>query len=141
MIPQRATGHLKRQMPPTTTKSIPTTLPFDRFWAWLQVHPNCILRAGTPEAVLFDDEDLHWHFGTEEGSLLVQLIRGKRIEGELMVQPTEVAYVQAQPGETDGEFLFELVSEAENVRLSAYFFVLSHGYDEEEPITPGRWTH
>ena len=56
------------------------TLAFDAFWTWLQAHPNCIIRAGTPEAVLYDDEDLHWHF-TAEGSdtLVVQVLRGKRL--------------------------------------------------------------
>ena len=33
----------------------PFTLPFEKFWNWLVTHPNCILRAGTPEAVLYDD--------------------------------------------------------------------------------------
>ena len=42
------------------------TLPFERFWKWLKHHPNCILRAGTSEAWLYDHEDLHWHL--EEGA-------------------------------------------------------------------------
>src|ERR671935_111677 len=29
------------------------TLSFGAFWTWLQAHPNCILRAGTPEVVLY----------------------------------------------------------------------------------------
>ena len=33
------------------------TLTFDKFWTWIQAHPNCILRAGTPESVIFDDDD------------------------------------------------------------------------------------
>ena len=41
------------------------TLPFDTFWNWLMLHPNCILRAGTADAVIFDDDDLHWHFAQE----------------------------------------------------------------------------
>ena len=35
-----------------------STLTFDRFWRWLKRHPNCIVRAGTPDATLFDQEDL-----------------------------------------------------------------------------------
>ena len=38
-----------------------TTLSFDEFWEWLMGHPNCILRAGTPDTILFDDEDFYWH--------------------------------------------------------------------------------
>ena len=40
---------------------VTTTLPFEKFWMWLQAHANCILRAGTPEALLSDPEDYHWH--------------------------------------------------------------------------------
>ena len=62
------------------------TLPFDAFWSWLQAHPNCIIRAGTPEAVLYDDDDLHWHFSAEgPDTFLVQLQRGKKLVGEMMV--------------------------------------------------------
>ena len=117
------------------------TLSFDAFWAWLQAHPNCILRAGTPEAVVYDDEDLHWHF-TAEGSdtLVVQLLRGKKLVGEILLAPAEVTYVQGAAGEDD-EYVFELVSETETDRVAAYHFVLAHGYDAEEPLTPGRAVH
>lgn len=119
----------------------PTTIPFETFWRWVQAHPNCIVRAGTPESVLFDDDDLHWHFSTEEdGVKLVQLIRGKKVLGEIVLQPSDIAYVEVQPGEPD-EFHFECISEAPDSRLAAYHFVLSHGYDQEEPLTPGRFVH
>jgi hypothetical protein len=125
-----------------TAEPAATTLSFDRFWGWLQAHPNCVLRAGTPEAVLYDDEDLHWHF-TAEGpdTLLVQLIRGKRLVGELLVLPAEIAYVQGEPAEGEDEYVFELVSESESDRVAAYHFVLSHGFDEDEPVRTGRAVH
>ncbi len=41
------------------------TLAFDEFWRWLVLHPNCIVRAGTADSVLYDDDDLHWHFANE----------------------------------------------------------------------------
>ena len=48
-------------------------------------HPNCIVRAGTPEAIMYDDEDLHWHFAVEGTStLLVQVLRGKRLMGWML---------------------------------------------------------
>ena len=111
----------------------PLTLPFETFWSWLVAHPNCILRAGTPEAVLYDDEDLHWHFAAESTqTLLVQVIRGKRLMGELLVEPEQVTYVQGGTADREDEFVFELVSEGEADRVVTYFFVLVHAYDGEE---------
>lgn len=110
----------------------PFTVPFDRFWAWLVTHPNCILRAGTPEAVLFDDEDLHWSFMVEdEHTLLVQVLRGKRLVGELAIDPEQVAYVEAVPSEQPDEFVFEAISETESDRFAAWVFVLVHGWEDE----------
>jgi hypothetical protein len=109
-----------------------STLPFDTFWNWLMSHAGCILSAGTPEAVLYDDEDLHWSFAAEEESLVVQLLRGKRAVGELFLGSEQVAYVEWGPGEREGEFAFDLVQETETDRVMAYHFVLSHGYEEHE---------
>jgi hypothetical protein len=117
----------------------PLTLPFQAFWSWLVLHPNCILRAGTPEAVLYDDEDLHWHFAAEGAdTLLVQILRGKRFMGEILLTPEQVTYVEGAAGEEEGEYLFELIAETEQDRVAAYFFVMTHGYDAEEPAAPGR---
>jgi hypothetical protein len=108
-------------------------LAFEAFWSWLATHPNCILRAGTPEAVLYDDDDLHWAFGVEdEATLLVQLLRGKRLVAELLVEMEQVAYVEAVPQERAEEHVFELISEAESDRFAAYHFVLVHGFGEED---------
>jgi hypothetical protein len=110
-----------------------TTMPFDTFWTWLTQHPDCIVRAGTPEAVLFDDDDLHWLFSRdEEGPLVVQLVRGKRLIGELLLETQQVAYVEVGLGENPDEHVFELVAETERERFVPYFFVLAHGFDEGE---------
>lgn len=116
------------------------TMPFDAFWRWLMTHANCILRAGTPESVLYDDDDLHWHFAAEEPStLLVQVLRGKRLLGELLLDPEQISYVQTLPPETTDEHIFELMVENEQDRFAAYFFALVHGMDEEESgFSPGR---
>lgn len=124
-----------------STATEPVTLPFDVFWSWLLGHPNCILRAGTPESVLYDDDDLHWFFATEASFLVVQLMHGKRPLGELFLDPEQVTYVEGQPGEQEGEFVFELISEGETERLATYFFVLVHGYDEEQDDTPHQRVH
>ena len=117
----------------------PLTLAFEPFWSWLATHPNCIVRAGTPETVLYDDDDLHWHFASEGSTTrLVQVLRGKRLVAELLVEPEEVSYVQGAAGEEEGEFLFELIAESETEQAVSWFFVLSHGYDTESGSTPGR---
>jgi hypothetical protein len=117
----------------------PFTLPFATFWSWLMSHPNCILRAGTPEAVLYDDEDLHWHFAAEgEHTLLVQVLRGKTLLGELLLEPSQVSYVQLVPPERPDEHTFELMSDVETEPFTAYFFVLTHGWEEETLHSPGR---
>lgn len=117
----------------------PFTLPFDAFWKWLNTHPNCIIRAGTPEAIIYDSEDLHWHFtAEEEDARLVQILRGKMLIGELLVDPENVTYVEGVPGEVDEEFAFELILETEADRTVAYFFVLTHGYEEERTFSRTR---
>ncbi len=111
-----------------------TTLSFDTFWSWLQHHVNCIQRVATADAVLFDDEDLHWYVGALDGGDVVQVIRGKRLMGEIVVDPERVAYVQALGEEQQGEYLFEAISETETDRLVAYSFVLVHDLaDDAEP--------
>lgn len=115
------------------------TLPFATFWQWLMIHPNCILRAGTGEAVIYDDEDLHWHFVSFQGGTLgVQVLRGKRMVGELFVDPEQITYVQGVLGEVEEEHIFDLISETETDRFARYFFIMAHGYEDEEPVPPGR---
>jgi hypothetical protein len=116
------------------------TLSFEEFWEWLSTHPNCILRVGTPEAVIFDDDDYHWHFAAsvDDAMPVVQVGRGKRLLGEVVLVPDQVSYVQGSPGDQEGEYLFELISETETERFVAYFFVLVHGYDGEGSYSPSR---
>lgn len=117
------------------------TLTFETFWQWLLQHPNCILRAGSQDAVLFDDEYLHWSFSAEEPAAYAQLIRGKRLVGELVIETSRVAYVQAMPEEPEGEWAFELVDEAGTELVAAYFFVLSHSFDESSIPGSDRAVH
>lgn len=115
-----------------------TTLTFDRFWKWLKRHPNCILRAGTADAFMYDAEDLHWHLEEDEDRLpSVQLVRGKQILAELLIEPREVMFVQTMPdpdGEA-GQFVFELVGGAAEP-APLYHFVVAHGFDEEAAHRP-----
>lgn len=125
--------------------AVATTLTFDKFWAWLAGHVNCIVRAGTPEAVLFDHEEFHWTLTPEdERTFVVQVARGKELVGELVVYPTEIAYVQTEPGEQEGEWLFECVVEGESAREVAYHFLMAHEYEAEHTRGAGgaeKWKH
>ena len=123
------------------TASVALTLPFDKFWSWLQAHANCILRAGTPDAILFDQDEYHWHLASEEeATLLVQLVKGKDLIGEIVVLANEIAYVNSVGGDNE-EFVFECVVETPSGREVAYHFVMTHEYDAEEPSSNRRWTH
>jgi hypothetical protein len=118
-----------------------TTLPFDTFWSYLQAHPNCILQAGTPEASLHDDEDFHWHFTSEpDGTLVVEVIRGKKLIGDLAIPPAQIAYVQVEAGEHE-EFRFDCIGEGEKDRVVHAYFVMSHAYEGDAGSNPDRWTH
>ncbi len=108
---------------------------------WLQAHANCILRAGTPDVMLFDHDDYHWHLAAEdELTLIVQLVRGKELVGEIVVMAGDIAYVTSEPNENE-EFIFECVIESEASREVAYHFVMAHGYDDTDFPSLRRWTH
>jgi hypothetical protein len=107
-----------------------STLSFEDFWTWVVAHPNCILRAGIQNSVFYDDEDYHWYFAHDEtDTYLVQVIRGKRLVGEFVVDRQGVAYVQSMEGEQEGEVLFEAVAVEGAATPLVCFFVMSHGYN------------
>ncbi|MBX5480475.1 MAG: hypothetical protein IRZ16_01310 [Myxococcaceae bacterium] len=113
-----------------------TTLKFERFWKWLREHANCILRAGTDEVWLFDDDDLHWHLEEDaHRSPVVQLMRGKRVLAELVMDVRDVLFVQAtpegQPQNGEQPTLFELVTAGGDENFGAYHFLMAHGFDRE----------
>ncbi|OGQ92121.1 MAG: hypothetical protein A2289_04995 [Deltaproteobacteria bacterium RIFOXYA12_FULL_58_15] len=110
-------------------------IPFDRFWNWVQDHPNCILRVASPNMVLYDDDDYHWYFGAdEENACFVQVLRGKRYVGELVLDPTQVGSVTSEPA-GDEEFVFDLL---DSERHFICQFVLSHAFEESDPALPAR---
>ena len=116
------------------------TLPFERFWKWLKHHPNCILRAGTSETWLYDQDDLHWHLeDSPERRASVQLSRGKQVLGEMALDVRDVAFVQATlDSEEDGErrYLFEVVGGDKAEPYAVYHFLVAHGF-EDEPHAAG----
>lgn len=127
-----------QRQPQLLTQSV---LSFDEFWRWLQGHPNCILTAGTADTILCDHEQFHWHFAQDEDQRpLVQLIWGKNLIGELVLNPRDITYVQCER-RGDEEFLFECVTVTNNDPSAAYLFTLSHDYNSNEPVKTGRFMH
>jgi hypothetical protein len=122
--------------------AVATTLTFEKFWKWLTGHANCIVRAGTAECVLVDHDDFHWTLTTEDDhTLVVQLSRAKDLVGELLIFPADVAYVQVEPSETEGEWMFECIVETEKAREVAYHFVMAHEYEDADHRREDKWTH
>lgn len=113
-----------------------STLSFETFWAWVQQHSNCLVRVGTSESMLYDDEDFHWYIGPDRSELVVQMIRGKRLMGEILVDPEKVTYIQALGEERQGEHVFEAILETPVDRMASYTFVLTHGLEENTPESP-----
>ena len=71
-------------------------------------------------------------------TLLVQVLRGKRLVGELLLDPEQVAFVQGVPPEREEEHVFELISETDSERIAIFFFVLVHGFEDESSATQAR---
>lgn len=116
-------------------------LSLEAFWRWAAAHYNCILRAGAEQCVIYDQPYLHWHLISEEDDLLIaQVIRGKDLITELVVDAQQVRYVESNTQE-DGNVLFELVGEVQGEPLSLYHFLMAHGYEDETPQRRHEWTH
>ncbi len=115
-----------------------TTLTFERFWKWLKTHASCIVRAGTVDTFLHDQDAFHWNIEEDhERNPVVQLVWAKQLVGELVLDARDVLYVEATPDEEDGrgaagQFLFDLVGGSQEEPYSVYHFVLAHGFEEEK---------
>lgn len=115
----------------STTQTAPLT--FDAFWRWLADHRNCVLRVGAGDAVLFDHELAHWEFFDEpDNRAVVQLIVGKNLMGEIVIERSDVLFVQVQPDVEDparGAFVFDCIGGPRNESYPLYHFVLSHNME------------
>lgn len=116
---------------PQSTPTQPLT--FDQFWRWLMDHRNCVVRAGTADVALMDNELLHWDFFDEEdGRAVCQAIVGKSLVGELVIERSDVLFVQAQPdleNPTSGYWAFECIGGPREESYPLYHFVLTHGME------------
>ena len=108
---------------------------FETFWAWLKQHMNCILRAGTSEAFLYDHESLHWQLEEDpDGNPNAILVLGKVVIAELLIEANEILFVQITPDKSGEEpqYLFELFGGPREEPYPLYHFVLTHGFEGEE---------
>lgn len=122
-----------------------STLSFDRFWRWLKHHSNCIIRAGTQDVWLHDYEDLHWHLDEDpDRNPVVQLVRGKQLLAEIVMDVRDALFVQATPEGAEGgerQFLFEVVGGGREEPYGVYHFLLAHAFDEEGTHQGGGLKH
>ena len=111
------------------------SLTFDRFWTWIQEHPNCVLRCGSADVTLFDHDDFHWlFFDEEERRAVVQLLKGKDLVGELVMAGREVREVALLPDPeagAEGHVLAELTGGPKEDPQVLFHFLLSHGFEPE----------
>jgi hypothetical protein len=110
-----------------------TTLAFDRFWRWIKRHPHCILRAGTADAFLYDQDDLHWYLDEDDDrSPTIQLLRGKALLAEIAIDTRDLLFVQStpDPGGEEGQHVFEVIGGGDEP-YPVYHFVMAHGFEEE----------
>lgn len=108
----------------------------EAFWQWLQGHPNCVIRAGSPDATLFDHDDFHWVFFDEEDRQgIIQVLKGKDLVGELVIPRRHIREVRLGPDleSPEGHFLAELLGEGEEEPEALFHLVLSHGFEEPPP--------
>lgn len=119
-------------MSSTTSQAQPLT--FERFFRWLQEHSNCVVRAGNHDATLFDHDAFHWDFYEEDdGRAVFSLLSGKQLVGELVLERSEVLFVQsaADPeNPSSGHWLFELIGGSKEDSFPMAFVVLSHGMEQ-----------
>ena len=125
----------------TETKAQPQgVLSFPEFWRWLKGHAGCIVSVATPDAALYDNEELHWQLGEEDGSAVIQLLHGKTLVGEIVVAHQYIDYVQVDP-DGEEEFVFDCIASTDGDCVSAYSFTLAHAYVPDVRPTPSRLVH
>ena len=91
-----------------------------------------MLRVGSADVVLMDNELLHWDFFDEEDRAVVQAILGKGLVGEVIIERGEILFVQASPDlEQPGSqaWNFELIGGTKGENYPLFSFLLTHGME------------
>jgi hypothetical protein len=116
-----------------SSSSAAAPLTFDVFWRWLQEHRNCVLRIGSNDVMLMDNELLHWDFFDEDdGRAVVQAIVGKSLVGEVIIERSDVLFVQGSLDlESPGSqaWNFELIGGSKEENFPLFSFLLTHGME------------
>ena len=111
-------------------------LQLDAFWSWLKQHPHCILQASTPNAHLYDSDNLHWRLTEEpDRTLVIQLLQAKQILGELLVDSRQAIFVQASSDEDDTQHeraYFEVIGAQADDTEPLITLLLAHGYEDPQ---------
>jgi hypothetical protein len=114
----------------------PAPLTFDAFWKWLSEHRNCVVRAGSADAMLFDHDLCHWEFLEEEdGRAVIQQFMGKALLGEVVIERSDVLFVQASPDMEEpgqGQWSFECLGGPREDSYPLYSFVMTHGLEQAQ---------
>jgi hypothetical protein len=114
-------------------KTTATPLTFDQLWRWLQEHRNCVVRAGSADVMLMDSELTHWDFFEEDdGRAVCQLILGKSLLGEVVIERADVLFVQASPDVEQaqaGHWMFECFGGSREDAYPLFVFVTTHGME------------
>ena len=109
-------------------------LMFDVFWKWLTDHPNCLMRVMSGDMTVQDNELLHWDIFDEDGRAVVQMIQGKTLVAEMVIDRAQVKFVQAYPDPEEaasGQWMFECISGSDGEESFPLFgFVMAHGMDQ-----------
>lgn len=117
----------------SSSKTAAAPLTFEAFWRWLQEHRNCLLRMGSTDVVLMDNELLHWDFFEEDdGSAVVQAIVGKSLVGEAIIERADILFVQASPElEQPGSqaWNFECIGGSREENYPIWSFLMTHGME------------
>lgn len=118
----------------STETSTHVTLTFERFFAWLQEHANCLIRVGSNDTFLYDDELFHWGFERDEdGTPVVQLVFGKNLVGEMVLDVTDDMFVRGAADVENverGYHLFEVIGGSKAEPVPLYHFLVAHGLDK-----------
>jgi hypothetical protein len=116
-----------------TTAAAPPPLTFEQFWRWLLEHRGCLVRCGSPDVFLMDNDLLHWDFFEEpDGTAICQALLGKALVGEMLVEKSEVSFVQASAdveNPNSGHWVFECLGGQREDNFPLYFFVMTHGLE------------
>ncbi|HQP39126.1 MAG TPA: hypothetical protein PLI95_28280, partial [Polyangiaceae bacterium] len=68
----------------------------------------------------------------------VQVMRGKMLVGEILIDPQSITYVQSEK-RGEEEYVFDCVAETDTEPMVTYYFTLSHDFDAQEaPQKKGR---